>query len=205
MANEFASIPEPTADPQSLLASVSALKQTVEALAGQRGTDASTAVTQADLTAQQNLAGVTPAVAIANLGIGAGGANAMFAVANNLSEGVAATIRTNIVAATRAQTDFISGLIKNPVNQDYRIVERMPYGATLTRLSASLASGTATITLKINTTAVGQGSFAVVPGASTGLIAPLTMVATDALVITVTLATAPVDLSFAVEFIRTLA
>lgn len=96
MANEYASIPEPTADSQSLLASVSALKQTVEALVGQRGTSASTAVTQADLTAQSNLAGVTPAVALANLGLPTTGSAAFFQVANNLSEGTAATMRTSL-------------------------------------------------------------------------------------------------------------
>lgn len=67
--SEYASIPEPQASIESLFETVSALKQTVEALVGRRGTDVSTAVTRADLVAQSNLAGATPSVALTNLGL----------------------------------------------------------------------------------------------------------------------------------------
>lgn len=204
MANEYASIPAPTAD--NLLPAVDALKQTVEALVGQRGTSASTAVTQAALAAQANLAGVTPSVAIANLGIGAGGANAMFAVANNLSEGVAATIRTNIAAATNTQTDFISGIIKSAANQDYRVIEKIPYGVTLTSFVGKTSSGTLTATLKINTTAVTNGALSVTStqGAATPS-ALNVLVSTDTLVVTVSSISSPVDFSFVIVFTRVLA
>jgi hypothetical protein len=107
MPNEFASIPEPQKTIDSLFEAVSALKQTVESLIGQRGTDASTAVTKQQLSDQANLAGVTPAVALANLGLPITGSAAFFQVANNLSEGAAATKRTNLGVAYGKQSVWV--------------------------------------------------------------------------------------------------
>lgn len=117
-----------------------------------------------------------------------------------------ATARAGIAAAATAQTDFISGIIKAAANQDYRIVEKIPYGATLTAFTGKTASGTLTATLKINTTAVTTGAINVT--STQGSVSPSAaniMVSGDALVITISAISAPVDFSFTIAFTRTLA
>jgi hypothetical protein len=109
-------------------------------------------------------------------------------------------------AVSASQTEFISGLIKLPVNQDYRIVEKIPHGATLSEFTAKLASGTCTATLKIGTTAVTGGAInATSSQQSSSLTAANTAAVGDVLVITISLASSPVDLSFAIKYTKTLA
>lgn len=118
----------------------------------------------------------------------------------------ASAARSNLGAAGVTQTDFISGIIKSAANQDYRIVEKIPYGATLTAFTGKTASGTLTATLKINTTAVTTGAINVT--STQGSVSPSAanvLVAGDALVITVSAISSPVDFSFTVAFTRTLA
>ena len=122
MAVEFASVPEPTDDPSSLLETVQALKQCVEALVGRRGTDASTAVTQEDLANNANLAFAdkpqtrknlglgTTAEAVATLGLGIAATTSTtdyFQVPNNLSEGTAATKRSNLGVSYGKQSIWV--------------------------------------------------------------------------------------------------
>lgn len=111
MANEYAAIPDPVRDIDGLYASVEALKQTVEALIGQRGTDVSTVVTKQELADQANLAGVDPTVARTNLGLASTATSTCFAVANNLSEGTAATMRTNIGIDTVLGFGMLNGTL----------------------------------------------------------------------------------------------
>jgi hypothetical protein len=76
--------------------------------------------------------------------------------ASNLSDVAnAGTARTNLSAAARAQTDFISVLIDTPEDQDYQILQNIPYAITITKLTTITAAGTATVTGKIGTTALG--------------------------------------------------
>lgn len=125
---------------------------------------------------------------------------------NNLSDvSSISTSRTNLGAAGTSQTDFISGTIKTPANQDYRIIERIPWGATLTAFAAKTASGTLTAALKINTTAVTNGSINVTSTQATSSPSAANVLsANDVLVLTVSSISSPVDLSFAVAFTRTL-
>ena len=98
-------------------------------------------------------------------------------------------------------TDFISGLIKSPTNQDYRIVERLPYASTISFFTAKTSTGTITATLKIDSTSITGGALnasstqtSVTPSALN------TAALGSALVLTGSAATTPSDLSFTVVF-----
>ncbi|WP_374607094.1 hypothetical protein [Thermomonas sp.] len=58
-------------------------------------------------------------------------------------------------ASTTQTTECISGLFVAPANGDYRIVVKAPHGGTITEVTTVSASGTCTLTAKINTTALG--------------------------------------------------
>lgn len=57
-------------------------------------------------------------------------------------------------ASTTQADECISGLIVTPSNGDYRIVVKAPHGGTITEVTTISASGTCTLTVKINTTAL---------------------------------------------------
>lgn len=118
----------------------------------------------------------------------------------------AAGARTNLgAAATEGQTEYLTGLIKTGANQDYRIIEAIPYAATITKIYGKTASGTITLTFKINTTAITTG---VVSATSTQSnvtpSAAKVMAANDALVITASSNSSAVDISFTVQYTRAL-
>ena len=143
-----------------------------------------------DLSANRTIALGVP-VTVANGGTGAS---------------TAATARGNLAAATTTQTDFISGIIKTPANQDYRIIERLPYAATFTRLTAKCASGSVTMTVKINSTTIGNFSQPVgTSQITTSGAAPNTAALADVIVVTISAVASAVDLSFTLELTRTLA
>lgn len=133
-----------------------------------------------------------------------------------LDDASAATARTTLglgTAATHAAGDFagttqaafVSGIIKAPANQDYRIVEYIPYGLTVTRFTVKTASGTCTAALKVNSTTVTGGSLSASSTQSTAAISTgNTAVASDAMVLTVSANSNAVDLSFTAQFTWTL-
>jgi len=117
------------------------------------------------------------------------------AIANLIAEGVTAG------AAGLLQTDFISGGIVNPANQDYRIIEKIPYGATLTEFTGKTSTGTLTATLKIGTTAVTNGALSVTSAQSTTVpSAANVMVAGNVLVITISAVSSPANFTFTVKY-----
>lgn len=104
-----------------------------------------------------------------------------------------------------SQTDFISGVIRTPLAQDYRIVELVPYGMTLTNFTAKTSAGTVTATLKINSTAVTTGAINVTSTqASVTPSAANVAAENDALVLTLSSVSSALDLSFTIEFTRQL-
>lgn len=112
----------------------------------------------------------------------------------------------SIGAAGVTQVEYLPGIIVAPTNKDYRIVEKAPYGFTLTGFTAKTASGTITATLKINSTAVTTGAINVTSSqASVTPTAANVAVADDALVLTTSSNSSAVDLSFVVKYTRTLA
>ena len=84
--------------------------------------------------------------------------NDVFQVANNLSEGDAATIRTNIVAATKTQTADWTGLLVDGRNATYHVIPYAPVAGTINMLASRLTSGSLTLTIDINGTPVTGGS-----------------------------------------------
>ena len=111
--------------------------------------------------------------------------------------------------ATKAgltQTDFISGFVGAAIAQDYRIIEYIPYGATITGFTGKTSSGTLTATLKIYTTAITTGALSVTSAQSSVTPTALNvMSAGDVLVLTASAISTPVNFSFTVKFTRTLA
>jgi hypothetical protein len=123
-----------------------------------------------------------------------------------LDDADAAAQRATLSAATTSQTDFISGIIASPANQDYRIVEKLPFAITITEIATKSASGTCTVTGKINTTALGGTANSVTSTQSSQTHASSNAAsASDAIVLTVSSNSSCVDLSFTVKFTRTLA
>lgn len=107
--------------------------------------------------------------------------------------------------ANLTQIESISGLIKLPVNQDYRIVERTDFPLTLERFTTKLASGSATVTLKIGSTAVTGGAINTTSTqASAALTAANVAPADSVIVLTVSSVSSPVDLSFSIRATKTL-
>lgn len=82
-----------------------------------------------------------------------------FAVADNLSDGVAATIRSNIAAAAKAQTFVFTGgmIIASNAGYNFDIVANIPFAATLVKFSAKVFVGSCTATLNINAVDVTGG------------------------------------------------
>lgn len=109
-------------------------------------------------------------------------------------------------AVSSTQTEYISGIIAAPAAKDYRIIEKIPYAVTITGFSGKTSSGTLTATLKINTTAVTTGALSVTSAQSSVTPTALNaMAADDALVITASAISSPLDFSFTVKYTRTLA
>lgn len=65
------------------------------------------------------------------------------------------TARTSLSAAARSQVDFWSGIIEEPSDGDYDIIINIPFACTIDSVTTDCASGTCTLTTKINTTALG--------------------------------------------------
>ena len=133
------------------------------------------------------------------------GGTAVALVDGGTGSSTAAGARANLGAAGLTQTDWVGGIIRTGENKDYPIIEDIPHGATLTKFIAKTASGTITLTLKINTTAVTTGAInATSTQASATPSAANVMVATDKLVITGSSNASAVDVSFAVHFTKPL-
>lgn len=110
----------------------------------------------------------------------------------------------NVAVVT--QTDFISGIIPSVTDRDYKIVVKLPYGMTITETTTICASGTATFTFKINTTALGGTANSVSSGEQSQAHSTNNVAAAgDDLVITASASSACLFASFNIHFTRTLA
>jgi hypothetical protein len=122
-----------------------------------------------------------------------------------LDDANAAAQRATLSAAGFTQTDFISGIIKTGANSDFRIVEKLPFAATITEITAKSSSGTITLTWKINTTAITTGVNSVTSTQSSVTPSAANVAAAnDALVATGSSNSSAVDISFTVKFTKTL-
>lgn len=134
-------------------------------------------------------------------------------ISNTPAGGVAATsvqAAINELDGDKAkllQTFTLSGMILGALsNRDYRIMVKIPFGGTITETVTRLVSGTATVTFKVNTTALGGSAHSA--SSTENAIARAssnTFVADDDIVITVASTASAVDLSFTIEYTRNLA
>lgn len=118
----------------------------------------------------------------------------------------AAGARTNLSAAALSQTgEFVSGYIKTPANQDYRLIVKIPHGGTITETVTRSESGTCTATFKVNTTALGGTANSVSSTEQAQAQASSnTFVADDDVVVTISSNSSCVGMSFTIKYTRTL-
>jgi hypothetical protein len=118
-----------------------------------------------------------------------------------------ASVRTAALAAGRTQTEFggsctILGAI---ANGDFTIFLKLPHACVITETTTKLVSGTATVTPKINTTALGGSAHSATSTEnSIARSSANAAAAGDDLVLTVSAGSSPVTLMFAWKYTRTL-
>jgi hypothetical protein len=71
-----------------------------------------------------------------------------------VTQAIAAATAALPVGVSTSQLDFLSGGVSAPANQDYRIVEFVPFAMTLTNFAAKLSTGLLTAYLSINAATV---------------------------------------------------
>jgi fructose-specific component phosphotransferase system IIB-like protein len=107
--------------------------------------------------------------------------------------------------AATSQVASISGFIEVVDNKDYRLVVKAPFAGTITETTTISSAGTATATFKINTTALGGTANSVSSSEQSQSHASANAFsAGDDIVLTVSSNSSCTDLSFTVQFTRTL-
>lgn len=103
------------------------------------------------------------------------------------------------------QDEYIAGYINYPEAKDYRIALNLPYGGVITSVTTRSEAGTATLTGKINTTALGGTANSVSTSEQTQSHASArTFAAGDDIVITLSSLSACTGISFLIKYTRTL-
>jgi hypothetical protein len=123
------------------------------------------------------------------------------------TDGVTTTLPpTSGQVALAAQTFGIGFSIDTVANQDYTIFLRVPFGGTIVETSSQCASGSATATFKVNSTALGGSPNAVSTTLQNQSQSPSnTFVAGDLLKVTMSANSACLGASFTIKYTRTLA
>jgi hypothetical protein len=118
----------------------------------------------------------------------------------------AAAGRTILDAAATGQTDFISGLIPTVADGAYKIVQKIPFGCTITALVTRCTSGTCTLTGSINATPFGGTANAVSTSEVSQAQASANVVVTDDdITLTASANSTCLNLSFTIVFTKVLA
>ena len=127
--------------------------------------------------------------------------NGYLLATNNLSDVASVSAaRTNLGIAV----EFISGMIAVPAAQDYRLIESIPFGVTVTGFVGKLTSGTMAATLKVGTVAMTNGVLAATSTQAT--VSPSAnnvLVANNTLVLTAATLASPSSFTFVVSYSRT--
>lgn len=117
----------------------------------------------------------------------------------------AANARTNLSAAGLAQTEYLAGYLAYPEAKDYRIALNLPYGGTITELTTRSEAGTATLTGKINTVALGGTANSVSTAEQTQAHASSNAFVTgDDIVLTLSSLSSCTGISFLIKYTRNL-
>jgi hypothetical protein len=102
-------------------------------------------------------------------------------------------------------TEVIAGYIATAADKTYKLVVKMPHGATITEATTISESGTCTATFKINTTALGGTANSVSSSETSQSHASANVVsAGDDIQLTVSSNSACIGLSFSLKYTRTL-
>jgi len=120
--------------------------------------------------------------------------------ANNLSDvASAATARVNLSIAIQSW----SGILLKPADQSYKLVIKCPFAGTITETTTMCASGTATATFKINTTALGGTANAISNTEQSQAHASANAFSVgDDIQVTISSNSSCVDASFTIEYTR---
>jgi hypothetical protein len=105
-------------------------------------------------------------------------------------------------AALTSFTDFISGLIASPTNQDYRIVESLPFAIVVTSFTGKTSTGTLQAALAYNASPLGNGAISASSTQTTTIPTGNLGSTGDALVLTVSLFSSAANFSFTVVYTR---
>lgn len=109
-------------------------------------------------------------------------------------------------ASTTQTGECISGLIVAPADGDYRIVVKAPHGGTITEITTVSASGTCTLTGKINTTPLGGTANSVSSSEQSQAHSSANVFAAgDDIVLTVSSNSSCAKMTFTIKYTRTLA
>jgi len=109
-------------------------------------------------------------------------------------------------ASTTQPGECISGLIVTPANGDYRIVVNAPHGGTITETTTICASGSCTLTFKVNTTALGGTANSVSTSEQSQTHSSANVFAAgDDIVLTVSSNSSCSKMTFTITYTRTLA
>lgn len=127
-------------------------------------------------------------------------------------KGVTSAIQTQLDSkqasgsyASSTFVDAISGFIETVADKTYKIVIKIPFACTINETVTMCASGTATATFKINTTALGGTANAVSNSEQTQAHASANSVAAnDDIQITISSNAACLDMSFTIKITRTI-
>lgn len=124
-----------------------------------------------------------------------------------LVDRIARAINTDLAGVpTKAQTDFISGYIRTPTDNTYRLVVKIPHGGTITEAVTRSESGTCTATFKINTTALGGTANSVSSSEQAQAHSTANaFVVDDDIVVTISSNSSCVGMSFTLKYTKTLA
>lgn len=115
-------------------------------------------------------------------------------------------VKTYLSAPSKTQTFAFTINVEGPTNKTYTLIYQCPFAGTITTTKTISASGTATATFKVNTTALGGAANSVSSaGDSVTQSTSNTFAAGDKIVVTISANSSCVDFSGVVIYTRTLA
>lgn len=151
----------------------------------------------------QSVAGRTGAITLTKSDVGLGNVDNT----PDANKPVSAATQTALDAkAAAAQVFFLSGFIETPSNKTYRVATKMPYGCTINSITTISASGTCTLTGKIDAVALGGAANSVSSAEQELTHSSANAVsAGNDIDVTISSNSSCADLSFTIKLTRTLA
>ncbi len=120
-----------------------------------------------------------------------------------LDDADASAQRTTLSAAARSQTEFGSWFFPSVSDKSYKVIVKLPYAVTVTNMTTICASGTCTLTGKVNSSAF-SGAASSVSSVESSTAHNSAASAGDDIVLTVSSNSSCVDMSVTITWTRTL-